>query len=496
MCQVIYIGSGSARKINNYIQKKGKIDDRIRKKLAEIVNNDQEFQIVVQEGITEIKENAFSVTDNDNVCEKLTSVIISKDVTKIGEKAFCGCVNLKSVEIEKESKMEVIEDYAFFNCSELKCFGNKADEGEAKIPDTVKEIGEGAFFCCNSLQLVLIPDSVETIKAGAFSGCAALKNVIINKGIQTVEQGAFCCCSELTTVSVPNKHAEIGCNAFKNTKCTSFPVSPSLEEIEIEHVGTNEIDKKFLEKTIKHFVLPEYGWMETEYRWPQSPKIPKKEDETIFEFNHYSQELRQAIDKTECIRKILKWGGITRKEDLIPVFSKAIKTIKKNSINGINGIKSLFPKDMCKLRIASWSKILAAYLPGICFIYDSRVAIALCQISMELGVNSNWNLLSPKMDGDKKKQEVFERFKNACHYTCRNDPEDIFNCYCRYLNLLEKLAQHTSVQDAYRKYVEEHPNIKAAYTVIGLSDKQAIKAHIEKMLFMQKDTILDPFRRN
>ena len=44
-------------------------------------------------------------------------------------------------------------------------------DGVAIIPDTVKEIGDYAFFRCEHLTSVVIPNSVTSIGEYAFFGC-------------------------------------------------------------------------------------------------------------------------------------------------------------------------------------------------------------------------------------------------------------------------------------------------------------------------------------
>ena len=48
-----------------------------------------------------------------------------------------------------------------------------------EIPDSVTEIGEGAFELCVSLESIKIPDSVIKIESDIFGGCTSLKSVIV-----------------------------------------------------------------------------------------------------------------------------------------------------------------------------------------------------------------------------------------------------------------------------------------------------------------------------
>lgn len=79
-------------------------------------------------GITKIGNHAFEHTN-------ITSITIPDSVTAIGEQAFNGCTSLTEVNISKNSKLETIEDGAFYDTRVLKMY----------LPGGVKTLGVGAF---------------------------------------------------------------------------------------------------------------------------------------------------------------------------------------------------------------------------------------------------------------------------------------------------------------------------------------------------------------
>jgi len=56
--------------------------------------------------------------------------------------------------------------------------------GSFVFPESVTEIGNGAFDGCTSLSNIIIPESVTEIGNGAFYGCASLKKVSLSKKVK------------------------------------------------------------------------------------------------------------------------------------------------------------------------------------------------------------------------------------------------------------------------------------------------------------------------
>lgn len=119
--------------------------------------------------VTSIGEGAFAG------CRNLKSVTLPSTIRSIGKRAYYDCSSLNSVtfELNSEKQPEPVEigDYAFYGCSAL---------SEINLPDTVEKIGDNAFSWCVSLGKMKIPESVSSIGVGAFSCCSSLKKVVID----------------------------------------------------------------------------------------------------------------------------------------------------------------------------------------------------------------------------------------------------------------------------------------------------------------------------
>ena len=120
--------------------------------------------------------------------DKITSVIISKDLTSIDYDAFSGWSSLESIEIP--NSVTSIGGYAFENCSSLK---------NIVIPNSVTSIGSAAFIGCDSLKSITLPFVGETINGTTNTNFeyifgvnepSSLKEVIIN-GPCIIRSNAF-----------------------------------------------------------------------------------------------------------------------------------------------------------------------------------------------------------------------------------------------------------------------------------------------------------------
>ena len=214
--------------------------------------------VIIGEGVTSFVWGAFSsctgltsVTIPNSVtsigssafrgCTGLTSVTISEGVTSIGNSAFSGCTGLTSVTIP--NSVTSIDGSAFSGCTGLTSvtipnsvtsIGNKAFEGCTELTSIIVEEGNLVYDSreiCNAIiktetnelisgcQSTIIPNSVTNIGWGAFSGCTGLTSISIPEGVTSIGWDAFSGCTGLTSVTIPNSVTNIsdgcafsGCN--------------------------------------------------------------------------------------------------------------------------------------------------------------------------------------------------------------------------------------------------------------------------------------------
>lgn len=84
------------------------------------------------------------------------------------------------------------------------------------ISNTVKKIGQGAFYSCDSLRSLVIPGTVEIVGKSAFDACVNINSLTLSEGITYIDGYAFRNCDSLRFVTIPGSVRTIDQGAFAN----------------------------------------------------------------------------------------------------------------------------------------------------------------------------------------------------------------------------------------------------------------------------------------
>ena len=152
--------------------------------------------------VTEIGNNAFCGNRN------LRSVYIPDKIRSIGDGVFLGLQNLSDVRLPET--MDRIGVAAFRNTPNLKTVrlprGLKIleeaafrDSGivEIEIPQGVERLGEAVFMGCAALKRVVIPDSVTEMTEGGFKKCFSLEKIRLPEHIRGLNRDSFSDCPKV-----------------------------------------------------------------------------------------------------------------------------------------------------------------------------------------------------------------------------------------------------------------------------------------------------------
>ena len=115
------------------------------------------------------------------------------------------------------------------------------------IPDTVTEIGRGAFYNCDLLASIRLPLGIQKISDNMFAYCESLASITIPAAVTEIGLDAFMS-SGLTTITIPSAVTTLGSGAFKYCK--------SLTSMDIQASVTAIPDEFALECPLTSLILP------------------------------------------------------------------------------------------------------------------------------------------------------------------------------------------------------------------------------------------------
>lgn len=121
----------------------------------------------------------------------LSSLVLPKNITKIGDYAIEHCNRIESFIIP--STVTTIGNFAFEYCQALK---------NIEIPNSVKYIGEASFAYCVSLEYITLNNGLEEIDSWAFGACENLSNIYIPESVHTIGHSVFVRCNLLESINV------------------------------------------------------------------------------------------------------------------------------------------------------------------------------------------------------------------------------------------------------------------------------------------------------
>ncbi|MBQ6843372.1 MAG: leucine-rich repeat protein, partial [Agathobacter sp.] len=138
--------------------------------------------------------------------KEIINVVISDEISSIGNYAFYNCENIKTINIP--NGVNQIGSDAFRGCKRL---------SNITIPKGVTAIGYQTFSC-SGIKSIDIPETVTTIDYGAFYNCSNLSSIILPDGLVSIEDNAFSDCSNLANIEIPSSLTSFGANVFEGTK--------------------------------------------------------------------------------------------------------------------------------------------------------------------------------------------------------------------------------------------------------------------------------------
>lgn len=190
----------------------------------------QSGTVKIAEGATKIAKGAFCGSG-------LKALELPKSLQKIEAGAFENCTKLRTIKVSAENPYMVEKDGALYTKNMKKLLYAGAAKGTLMLPQKTTQIAADAFYGNTTVEMVFIqgkmkklakrslaysqikdvtlPDSLREIEDGAFMACKKLSDVEIPKGVKKIGAYAFEYCYELERVVLPEKLTTLEKQSFR-----------------------------------------------------------------------------------------------------------------------------------------------------------------------------------------------------------------------------------------------------------------------------------------
>lgn len=147
----------------------------------------------------------------------ITTLTVPPLVTVLPNNAFFIIQPLYNNETGEELPINIILPQNLTKIG-ISCFDGALIK-QIAIPDTVTEIGDGAFNYCEQLASIALPSGLQKISSRMLADCRSLTSITIPASVTEIASQAFAS-SGLTSITIPSTVTTLGSSAFNN--CASL----------------------------------------------------------------------------------------------------------------------------------------------------------------------------------------------------------------------------------------------------------------------------------
>jgi uncharacterized repeat protein (TIGR02543 family) len=252
--KVIYIGCQYLESKNNGWTIAGKIESSDNGIFA---GNSNISTLIVGKNLSGIGDYAFYG------CTNLKEITLDNGLKTIGNHAFDSCKNMNTINLPDECNINAIGAYAFNDCEAFTSF---------TVPNSVASIGDGAFKNCYNLQSINLTGkgngSITHMGSYVFQNCGNLTGITFPRGYsETIELSMFEGCSSLQYIRsensqfsiVPSTTCDFDWEAFKLGVTEKFYIESPDNSTMHKTCTTNQVSFKYLDQDLYELTKEEEG---------------------------------------------------------------------------------------------------------------------------------------------------------------------------------------------------------------------------------------------
>ena len=188
---------------SNYFSQDGVLFDKNKTKLIQYPIGNKRIAYDIPNGVKSFGDCAF------DSCSTLKNITIPDSVTSIGWGVFSGSTSLTNIDVSENNLNYSSYEGVLFNKNKTELIkypiGN--ERTSYNIPAGVINFGD-VFSDCKNLVNITIPNSVTNIGVGAFWQCANLASITITNSVTSIGNYAFYDCKNLKDIYYYGRQSE------------------------------------------------------------------------------------------------------------------------------------------------------------------------------------------------------------------------------------------------------------------------------------------------
>ena len=203
--------------------------------------------------------------------------LVIDDEVALKENHFCSyiknCDNMQNIEVTAKSEKYTTYDGVLYDKTGntlLAC--PKKRRGAVKIKNGTQTITDNAFYG-SSIEEIKMPDSVKNLKEGAFCNCQKLQKVNLSNSLKIIPNSCFGFCVSLHEIKIPDSVEIIGKYAFLYSELTNIDFGKSVKVIQYGAFKNTSLKKLRLPASIEK--LDEIGPFPVTDVYLETPYIPE-----------------------------------------------------------------------------------------------------------------------------------------------------------------------------------------------------------------------------